>query len=137
LFRPDATEKQQFRLAHWLTLGYGALVLALAYVVGAFGSLIEGPVRVFGVLGGPLLGLFLLGMLVRRANSKGAVTGWAVGTLVGLLLAVLTKASFLWLPFSGATITFFAGCAFSLLWPPKDEAALANLTLATLEQRED
>ena len=52
---------EQLRLARKLTLGYGVLIVALAFAAGRFGSLIEVPVKLFGLIGGPLLGLFSVG----------------------------------------------------------------------------
>jgi sodium-coupled monocarboxylate transporter 8/12 len=137
LWRPDATEQQQFRIAHWLTIGYGTLVLALAFVVGKLGTLVEAPVKAFGLIGGPLLGLFLLGMLVKRANSKGAIIGWAAGVLTVMPIALYTQVSFLWYPFTGAWMTFVVGWLASLAWPPKDDAALVSLTWATRFDHKD
>ena len=58
---------------------YGALVILLAFGVGKLGALIEASNKAIGLVGGPLLGLFLLGMLVKRATPWGAVIGWAAG----------------------------------------------------------
>ena len=60
----DLSERAQLRLARILTLGYGALVIVLAFLVQHLGTLLEASNSVIGLVGGPLLGLFFLGMLI-------------------------------------------------------------------------
>ena len=131
LWKPQVGEVEQLRLARWLTLGYGLLIVALAFAAGRFGSLIEAPVKLFGLIGGPLLGLFLLGMLSRRANAPGAVVGWLAGALITLPVAAFTQTSFLWYPILGATSAFVFGWIASLFWPPQNVASLTGLTWTT------
>lgn len=131
LWKPEASGEHQLRLARWLTMGYGLLIVALAFAAGRFGSLIEAPVKLFGLIGGPLLGLFLLGMLSRRANAPGAVVGWLAGALATCSVASLTNTSFLWYPILGAATAFAFGWTASLFWPPKDDAALVGVTWST------
>src|SRR5262249_7108741 len=64
---PDLSEVSQLRLARRLTLFYGAAVIGLAFQVQRLGTLLEASNSVIGLIGGPLLGLFFLGILVRRA----------------------------------------------------------------------
>jgi len=68
-------------LARALTFGYGTLVIILAFVVGKLGSLLEVSNTFIGMVGGPLLGIFFLGILVKRANTPGTVIGWLAGVL--------------------------------------------------------
>lgn len=131
LWRPEASPEQQLRLARWLTTIYGLLIVVLAFAAGRFGSLIEAPVKLFGLIGGPLLGLFLLGMLSRRANAPGAVVGWLAGALATCSVAALTNTSFLWYPILGTVTAFAFGWAASLFWPPKDDASLVGATWST------
>ncbi|PIK44893.1 putative sodium-dependent multivitamin transporter isoform X2, partial [Apostichopus japonicus] len=56
-------------LSKLFTLGYGILTLALAFVAKYMGTLVQMANTVFGSIGGPLLGVFTLGVLYRRANS--------------------------------------------------------------------
>uniref|UniRef100_A0A8C6TVZ8 Solute carrier family 5 member 8 n=1 Tax=Neogobius melanostomus TaxID=47308 RepID=A0A8C6TVZ8_9GOBI len=43
---------------------------------------------IFGVIGGPLLGLFTLGILCPFANSKGAISGLVLGLMLSLWVAI-------------------------------------------------
>lgn len=131
LWNPEITETQQLRLARKLTLGYGVLIVALAFAAGRFGSLIEAPVKLFGLIGGPMLGMFLLGMLTRRANARGAFVGWSVGAVATVSVAASTQTSFLWYPILGSVLTFVVGWAASFFWPAQDDASLTGLTWNT------
>ena len=64
LSHKPSSEPQQLRLARYITIGYGALVIGLAFGVSKLGALIEASNKAIGLVGGPVLGLFLLGMLV-------------------------------------------------------------------------
>jgi sodium-coupled monocarboxylate transporter 8/12 len=80
--------------------------------------------------GGPLLGLFFLGMLSKRANGKGAITGWIVGIAVLLPICFATKVSFLWHACIGCVVTYIAGFVASALFTAETKS-LNGLTVAT------
>ena len=69
---PLGTDAKQIDNARWITVGYGILVMALAFAVSQMkGNLVESVNSVIGLIGGPLLGLFFLGMFTNRADSRG------------------------------------------------------------------
>ncbi|XP_015916103.1 putative sodium-dependent multivitamin transporter [Parasteatoda tepidariorum] len=55
---------------------YGLLCILLTFVVEKLGGVLEASLTIFNVIGGPMLGLYSLGMLCRRANAKGSVVGF-------------------------------------------------------------
>ncbi|MBN2507686.1 MAG: sodium/solute symporter [Verrucomicrobia bacterium] len=106
-------------LARWLTVGYGVLVIALAFVVSKLGTLLEASNKAIGLVGGPLLGLFLLGILSRRATPVGAVAGWVAGVVALVPVCFQTRVSFLWYGVVGCAITVAVGWGISRLLPPR------------------
>jgi sodium-coupled monocarboxylate transporter 8/12 len=118
----------QLRLARILTLTYGALVIALAFLVQYLGTLLEASNSVIGLVGGPLLGLFLLGILVRRATARGALLGWLAGLGVLLPVCFATRVSFLWYASIGCVTTMAVGYLCSLAERPPSAAQLEGLT---------
>ena len=115
LSHKPSSEEHQLRLARRLTLAYGALVILLAFGVSKLGTLIEASNKAIGLVGGPLLGLFLLGMLIKRATPWGAVFGWAAGVAAVIPVCFYSKTSFLWYGVVGCTVTFVLGWLASLL----------------------
>ncbi len=102
------------QLSKWLTLIYGALATVVAFLMPLLGTLIEATNKIMGMLGGPLLGVFLLGMLTKRATSRGALLGAFFGSLLLAFVVFQTKVSFLWYAAIGCVATFFLGYVFSL-----------------------
>jgi sodium-coupled monocarboxylate transporter 8/12 len=125
---PDLSEKKQLRIARGLTLGYGALVIVLAFLVHRLGTLLEATNKVIGLVGGPLIGLFLLGMLTRRATGRGALAGWIGGLLFALWICFGTTISFLWYAMAGCVVTVAIGMIVSLLDRPPEMKQLKGLT---------
>ncbi|XP_009463200.1 PREDICTED: sodium-dependent multivitamin transporter, partial [Nipponia nippon] len=80
---PGLSESRATLLSKLLALGYGLLCLGMAYVSSMLGPVLQAAISIFGMVGGPLLGLFCLGMFFPCANPTGAV----VGLLVGLAMA--------------------------------------------------
>jgi sodium-coupled monocarboxylate transporter 8/12 len=115
LSHKPSSEPQQLRLARYITIGYGALVILLAFGVSKLGALIEASNKAIGLVGGPVLGLFLLGMLVKRATPWGAVIGWAAGVAAVIPVCFYSKTSFLWYGVVGCVVTVFVGWLASLL----------------------
>jgi len=114
--------EQKVALARIWTVIYGLVVLALAFVVQRLGTLLEASNKAIGLVGGPMIGLFLLGMITRRANDKGAIIGWAVGVAILVPICFFTKVSFLWYALVGCVVTYGVGWVASLLFrPPADD----------------
>jgi sodium-coupled monocarboxylate transporter 8/12 len=111
---PDQSEAGQLRLARRLTIVYGAIVIGLAFLVPYFGSLLEASNSVIGLIGGPLLGLFLLGIMSHRATARGALVGWIAGIAVLVPVCFATRTSFLWFALIGCVTTMIVGYLASL-----------------------
>jgi SSS family transporter len=117
------SDKDQLAVARRLTFSFGALATSIALVIGKLGTLIQITNTILGVLGGPVLGVFLLGVLFKRANSVGALAGFAAGSIVGIMIGfpktfIGIEISFLWIGFVSACATLFVGILFSLVGPP-------------------
>jgi sodium-coupled monocarboxylate transporter 8/12 len=80
-----ASESRKVGQAKLLTVAFGVVTTALGLVVGQLGTLVEASNKIGGLLGGPLLGVFFLGVLSRREWSGGADRGgvWHGGRLPG------------------------------------------------------
>ena len=102
------------KLSKWLTLVYGVLAMGAAFLMPYLGTLIEATNKIMGMLGGPLLGVFLLGMLTKRATSRGALLGAFFGAVALAYIVFETKISFMWYSFVGCALTFGLGQLFSL-----------------------
>ncbi|GAB1295478.1 Sodium-coupled monocarboxylate transporter 1 [Apodemus speciosus] len=67
---------------------YGALCIGMAAVASLMGALLQAALSIFGMIGGPLLGLFSLGILVPFANSIGALAGLLAGFAISLWVGI-------------------------------------------------
>jgi sodium-coupled monocarboxylate transporter 8/12 len=134
--KPDLSEHTQLRIARGLTFAYGALVIVLAFLVQRLGTLLEATNKVIGLIGGPLIGLFLLGMLTRRATARGALIGWIGGLLLTLWVCFGTRISFLWYAATGCLGTMAIGYMVSCFDRAPAPKQLAGLTWSERESAE-
>jgi len=125
---PNPDENVQLRIARYLTLLYGLFVIGLAFVVPYIGTLLEATNTIISLVGGPLLGLFFLGILVRRATARGAMVGWIVGMAALAPICLANKISFLWFAMIGCLITMAVGYLASLFEPAPPLEKLKGLT---------
>lgn len=63
---------------------YGVVCIGMAFVAQHIGGVLQMSLVVFGAVGGPLFGLFTLGMSLPCANEFGAVIGTFLGLAVSL-----------------------------------------------------
>jgi solute:Na+ symporter, SSS family len=102
-----------------ITLAVGILGTIVSCNVARMGTIFEIANKVINGFTGPLLGIFLLGMFTRRANSAGAFAGGFVGTAVTLYTIHLSNVgavSFLWPSTFGLVATLAVGYVVSVLW---------------------
>jgi SSS family transporter len=114
--RPQTDERTRLRLSrlatfYWALVLFGLAVLALQKV----GRVVEVGLQIASVAYGALLGVFLLGVLTRRANQRGAMVGMLFGFGVGLYLWQGTHVPWTWWVPLGTVVTFGIGYAASLL----------------------
>uniref|UniRef100_A0A8C4Q8U8 Sodium-dependent multivitamin transporter n=1 Tax=Eptatretus burgeri TaxID=7764 RepID=A0A8C4Q8U8_EPTBU len=84
----DMTEERATLLSKVLAFGYGLLCLVIAFIASYMGSVLQAAISIFGMLGGPLLGLFCAGMFFPWTNPLGALSGLLVGLVVALWLGI-------------------------------------------------
>jgi SSS family transporter len=112
--RVRASETDHVRTARLCTLGWGAAATIAALYVDRLGTLIEITGKINGFFSGPLLGMFLLGILNRRATSFGVMTGALIGTVV-TAVAAQTALSWIWYGPVGCLATVSLGSLVSLV----------------------
>jgi SSS family transporter len=116
-FRPQADERTRMRLSRLSTFVWALLLFALAVLsLHKVGRVIEVGLRIASVAYGALLGVFLLGVLTRRANQRGAMAGMLFGFSVELYLWG-TRVPWTWWVMIGTMVTFAVGYIASCLVP--------------------
>jgi SSS family transporter len=120
--RPRADERHYLRVSRGLTLVWGVILISIALAAqGLHQSVLELALTIASVPYGSMLGIFLLGVLTKRATSAGAFTGALLG--LGTLVCViqLTPIAWTWYVAIGTTVTFTTGWAASVISTGKRE----------------
>ena len=88
-FKPDMNDKKKLYLLHVSTIVFGVIGLATGLAMIGSKSLLDIWWELSGIFAGGMLGLFLLGLISRRAKNTEAV----IATVIGIILI-------LWMTFS-------------------------------------
>ncbi|XP_008319108.1 sodium-coupled monocarboxylate transporter 1 [Cynoglossus semilaevis] len=87
-FCKNLTNKQVTWMNMGLSVFYGGVCIGMAGVASVMGSVLQAALSIFGMISGPLLGLYLLGMLFRTPNSVGGLLGMIVGLVLTLWVGI-------------------------------------------------
>ena len=106
---------KQLKLSRVFTVFWGALIVFFSFFVGDIsGSVIESVNKVGSLANGPILAMFLLGILTRYGNEKGAISGLISGLICNALLWKFTpEVSWLWWNVFGFFVAFGVGTVIS------------------------
>ncbi|MCB1019290.1 MAG: sodium/solute symporter [Acidobacteria bacterium] len=113
--------------ARYATFAAGAGATALSLYTAQLGNVLVAAGKIRGFFGGVLVGLFLLGMLSRRATGFGAFWGVIVGFVGVSLMAAYTPISWLWYTAFATVCTYGAGEVLSRRDPAPERAKLEGL----------
>lgn len=80
----ELKDGQQLWVIKTIGVSYALIIMGISFGVGLLSGVIESSMLVTSATSGPLLGIFILAMLVPCCNWKGAATGMIVGHLVTL-----------------------------------------------------
>lgn len=111
------TPEKQLMMSRVFTVFWGVACVAFSFAVeGISKSIIESVNKIGSLANGPILALFLLGILTRRTNSVGAVVGLLSGFAVNAGLWVFApRISWLWWNVIGFVVAFGIGYTVSLI----------------------
>jgi Na+/proline symporter len=114
-FRPQTDERKRIRLSRLATFCWAIVLFALAlFALQRAGRVVEVGLQIASVAYGALLGVFLLGVLTRKANQRGAMLGMLFGFSMELYLW-RAHVPWTWWVMIGTIVTFAVGYVASLL----------------------
>ena len=120
-FRPKTDDRHLLKIARVATIltGVFGVLLALWMANSNIKSLWDEFYRYLGLFTGGLGGMFLLGMLTKKANSTGTLLGLVASAILIWYISVFTEISFLMYAFFGVVSCFGFGYIFSLIFKDK------------------
>jgi solute:Na+ symporter, SSS family len=140
--KPETPDARRLLLSRMATVAWGCVLFALAILSRHGGKVVELGLSIASVAYGALLGVFLLGVLTRRANESGAMIGMAAGFVTNLYIwqgnaalqglqqvtalhlsafSLSRPIPFPWYVPIGSIITFAVGYSCSLLLASQNE----------------
>ncbi len=125
--RKDASAAEQLRVSRWMTVFWGVLLVVLAVLSRHVKSVLEAGLTIAGITYGSMVGVFLLGVLTRKANEKGSIMGMAVGLFSMLGVWYFSKIAWTWYVLIGTVITFVVGYTASLAFRSAGKGQLTGL----------
>ena len=87
-YKPNISDQNATRLSKLFALFYGVFCYGIIFLVKDIPGLVQAWLGIFGVLGGPVLGLFSLGMFIPFANTIGALVGGVTSVILMLWIAI-------------------------------------------------
>ncbi|XP_050526960.1 putative sodium-dependent multivitamin transporter [Daktulosphaira vitifoliae] len=77
--RAELSDKNRVVFLKLMVIVYGILSIMLGYCAQYVGSLLEASMSLLGIIGGPILAIFTLGIFVPYVNQKGSLIGLTIG----------------------------------------------------------
>ncbi len=131
--KPSVTEKHSVMTARWVIIICGLFgTIAAAYMVATDKSqLLNAFNALLGMFGGPIAGIFLLGIFTKRSNGSGAFLGAFLSVIVEVLLS-RTNIYFMYYGMAGVAVSFVCGYFLSFMF--KHSKNVGGLTYSTVNE---
>ncbi|KAM5237982.1 sodium/iodide cotransporter [Ctenodactylus gundi] len=128
---PGLAPSRLVLISKGLTLIYGSACLTVAALSSLLGGgVLQGSFTVMGVISGPLLGAFALGMFLPACNTPGVL--WGLGT--GLALSLWVSLGATLYPPSEQTMGVLPSFATNCVVPPSNASVLDPLPTANVSR---
>jgi SSS family solute:Na+ symporter len=115
-FKKDASAGHQLRVSRWMTVIWGVTLVALAILSRSVKSVLEAGLTIASITYGSMVGVFLLGILTKKANERGSILGMVAGVLGMLAVWKFSTLPFTWYVLVGTVITVATGYSASLIF---------------------
>ncbi|HKD82158.1 MAG TPA: sodium:solute symporter [Candidatus Angelobacter sp.] len=130
--RPETSDQKRLKLSRIATILWGLVLFALALASRYGGSVLEKGLSIASVAYGGLLGVFLLGLLTRRASETGAIIGMLCGLALNVYIWIWAQSQIAWTWYVtlGSITTFVVGYLASMAAPKSAATADAPPAVA-------
>jgi len=118
----DKSDESLLKLSRWFTAAWGIVLIGIAVMASRWGSVFTTGLTIASLVYGPLLGAFLLGVLTRRANQTGVMSGMGVSLISMLAVKVFTPLAWTWYVLAGTAVCLMIGYAVSMITRQPAEA---------------
>ncbi|MDQ3173849.1 MAG: sodium:solute symporter [Acidobacteriota bacterium] len=113
--RPQGTDKHYLKVSHVLTLLWGVVQIVVALVLrNKNRSALDLALSIASLINGPILGVFLVGVFLRRVSQAPALIGMLVSMATMLYIYLATRIAWTWYVFIGSSITLIVAWLASL-----------------------
>jgi len=114
LIRRHASEKHYLLVSRIGVVGFGLILATIAAAFAPVENILWFAFQILSLTGGPMLGVFLLGLLTKRKSNRANIPAMLASTAVCLVLLLLIKYEIIklgwsWLIVIGTAITFVLG----------------------------
>jgi solute:Na+ symporter, SSS family len=115
LFGKELNDAALLKLSRWFTAAWGVVLIGIAVLARGWGSVFTAGLAIASIVYGPMLGAFLLGVLTRRANQTGVITGMASSLVLMIAVKVFTPIAWTWYVLIGTAVCVGIAYPVSLL----------------------
>lgn len=113
--RSGRSDTHYLKVSHMLTLLWGVVQIAVALVLrNKNRSALDLALSIASLINGPILGVFLVGVFLRRVSQTPALIGMLVSMATMLYVYFVTKIAWTWYVFIGSAITLVVAGLASL-----------------------
>jgi solute:Na+ symporter, SSS family len=128
--RAGRSDKHYLKVSHLLTLLWGVVQIAVALVLrNKNRSALDLALSIASLINGPILGVFLVGVFLRRVSQAPALIGMVVSSAVMLYIYFATRIAWTWYVFIGSGITLIVAWLASLAFAPAPESRQDELAV--------
>lgn len=119
--KPESSDKQRFVFARWTTVLLGAIgcLIAIYMVYLRNASIWDQYIKIIGLFGGCLAGMFVAGIFFPRIHSVGIITGFIVSAICLYFIQAAGIINFFLYPVAAVLICVLVAYVTSVVWPVK------------------
>lgn len=105
-FRQKLSDSHYLKVSHWLTLLWGVVQIGVALLVrNQNRSALDQALSVASLINGPVLGVFLVGVFLKRVSEPPALIGMLASMAAMIYIRFATGIAWTWYVFIGSLIT--------------------------------
>ncbi|HET6891974.1 MAG TPA: sodium:solute symporter [Pyrinomonadaceae bacterium] len=127
-FRPRHSDKHYLKISHVLTLTWGLVQIGVALVMrNQNRSALDLALSIASLINGPILGVFLVGVFLKRVSQSPALIGMLVSMATMLYVYLGTRIAWTWYVFLGSAVTLVVAWLASFAFASAPEARQEQL----------